>query len=147
MALLPQSVTDPVADAIFAHYKAKYGSEVQRPTLVLLPLVSPACASTGTLFGGQSLLSSLVACTESFSLVTYKNLEFMQTCLALAAQSSKSTLQLAGSGHSQNPPQATIFRAMPMASSRACRKRRSLRTCWRSRPHPTRCSKKCRNLA
>ena len=33
MALLPQSVTDPVADAIFAYYKAKYGAEVQRPYL------------------------------------------------------------------------------------------------------------------
>ena len=128
MALLPQSVTDPVADAIFAHYKAKFGAESQRPYLGAQPLANPACASTGTLFGGQSLPSSLAACTECFSLVTCKNLEFMQTCLALAAQSSKSTLQLAGSGHSQNPPQATTFRAMPMASSRACRKRRSLRT-------------------
>ena len=33
MALLPQSVTDPVADAIFAHYKAKFGAEAQRPYL------------------------------------------------------------------------------------------------------------------
>ena len=33
MALLPQSVIDPVADAIFAHYKAKYGAEAQRPYL------------------------------------------------------------------------------------------------------------------
>jgi len=33
MALLPQSVTDPVADAIFAYYKAKYGAEAQRPYL------------------------------------------------------------------------------------------------------------------
>lgn len=33
MALLPQSVPDPVADAIFAYYKAKYGSETQRPYL------------------------------------------------------------------------------------------------------------------
>jgi hypothetical protein len=33
MALLPQSVSDPVADAIFAFYKAKFGSELQRPYL------------------------------------------------------------------------------------------------------------------
>ncbi len=33
MAALPQSVVDPVADAIFAHYKAKYGAESQRPYL------------------------------------------------------------------------------------------------------------------
>ena len=33
MAVLPQSVVDPVADAIFAHYKAKFGSEPQRPYL------------------------------------------------------------------------------------------------------------------
>lgn len=33
MALLPESVIDPVADAIFAHYKAKYGAEPQRPYL------------------------------------------------------------------------------------------------------------------
>ena len=30
MAAVPQSVVDPVADAIFAHYKAKYGAEDQR---------------------------------------------------------------------------------------------------------------------
>ena len=33
MAAVPQSVVDPVADAIFAHYKAKYGAESQRPYL------------------------------------------------------------------------------------------------------------------
>ena len=33
MAALPQSVVDPVADAIFAHYKAKYSTEPQRPYL------------------------------------------------------------------------------------------------------------------
>jgi len=33
MATLPQSVVDPVADAIFASYKAKYGAEPQRPYL------------------------------------------------------------------------------------------------------------------
>jgi len=33
MAAIPQSVVDPVADAIFAHYKAKYGIESQRPYL------------------------------------------------------------------------------------------------------------------
>ena len=33
MAQLPDSVVDPVADAIFAHYKAKYGVEPQRPYL------------------------------------------------------------------------------------------------------------------
>lgn len=33
MAQLPTSVVDPVADAIFAYYKAKYGSEPQRPYL------------------------------------------------------------------------------------------------------------------
>ena len=33
MATLPASVVDPVADAIFAHYKAKYGVEPQRPYL------------------------------------------------------------------------------------------------------------------
>jgi CRISPR/Cas system-associated exonuclease Cas4 (RecB family) len=33
MAALPQSVVDPVADAIFASYKAKYGVEPQRPYL------------------------------------------------------------------------------------------------------------------
>lgn len=33
MAALPQSVTDPVADAIYSHYKAVYGSEKQRPYL------------------------------------------------------------------------------------------------------------------
>jgi CRISPR/Cas system-associated exonuclease Cas4 (RecB family) len=33
MAALPQSVVDPVADAIFASYKAKYGAESQRPYL------------------------------------------------------------------------------------------------------------------
>jgi len=33
MATLPQSVVDPVADAIFAAYKAKYGAEPQRPYL------------------------------------------------------------------------------------------------------------------
>jgi CRISPR/Cas system-associated exonuclease Cas4 (RecB family) len=33
MATLPASVVDPVADAIFAHYKAKYGVEAQRPYL------------------------------------------------------------------------------------------------------------------
>jgi len=33
MAAVPQAVVDPVADAIFAHYKAKYGAESQRPYL------------------------------------------------------------------------------------------------------------------
>ena len=33
MAALPTAVVDPVADAIFAHYKAKYGAEPQRPYL------------------------------------------------------------------------------------------------------------------
>jgi CRISPR/Cas system-associated exonuclease Cas4 (RecB family) len=33
MAAIPQSVVDPVADAIFASYKAKYGNEPQRPYL------------------------------------------------------------------------------------------------------------------
>jgi hypothetical protein len=33
MAQLPPSVVDPVADAIFAHYKAKYSTEPQRPYL------------------------------------------------------------------------------------------------------------------
>ena len=33
MATLPASVVDPVADAIFASYKAKYGAELQRPYL------------------------------------------------------------------------------------------------------------------
>ena len=33
MAQLPSSVVDPVADAIFAHYKAKYGVEPHRPYL------------------------------------------------------------------------------------------------------------------
>ena len=33
MAALPPSVVDPVADAIFAHYKAKFGAEPQRPYL------------------------------------------------------------------------------------------------------------------
>jgi CRISPR/Cas system-associated exonuclease Cas4 (RecB family) len=33
MAAVPQSVVDPVADAIFASYKAKYSTEPQRPYL------------------------------------------------------------------------------------------------------------------
>jgi CRISPR/Cas system-associated exonuclease Cas4 (RecB family) len=33
MAALPAAVVDPVTDAIFAHYKAKYGVESQRPYL------------------------------------------------------------------------------------------------------------------
>ncbi len=33
MAQLPTAVVDPVSDAIFAYYKAKYGSELQRPYL------------------------------------------------------------------------------------------------------------------
>ena len=33
MAAVPESVVDPVASAIFAHYKAKYGAELQRPYL------------------------------------------------------------------------------------------------------------------
>ena len=33
MAAVPQSVVDPVADAIFAHYKAKFGADPQRPYL------------------------------------------------------------------------------------------------------------------
>lgn len=33
MATVPASVVDPVAAAIFAHYKAKYGAEAQRPYL------------------------------------------------------------------------------------------------------------------
>jgi CRISPR/Cas system-associated exonuclease Cas4 (RecB family) len=33
MAAIPTAVVDPVADAIFAHYKAKYGAETPRPYL------------------------------------------------------------------------------------------------------------------
>ena len=131
MALLPQSVTDPVADAIFAHYKAKYGAEAQRPYLGASAIGKPCLRQHWYHSGGLSLRSSLAACTECSSLATYKSQGFIKTWQALAALSTRSTQLLASSGHSANQRLATTSKAMLTASLLVCRKRLSLRTYWR----------------
>jgi hypothetical protein len=87
MATLPASVVDPVAAAIFASYKAKYGAELQRPYLGASAIGKPCLRQhwysfrwskqrLGLTFQSRNFLLKLILKSDKMILVNISTKQF-----------------------------------------------------------------------